>query len=94
MFRSPHNLEELQPAIIVDFLRYELERRKLNNSSYSLRAFSRDIGLSHSDLSKALNGKKCLSVRTVARITERITMQPLMKRTLIAAAALSHMDTP
>lgn len=42
---------------MVAFLHDELKRRVLKNSNYSLRAFSRDLGVSPSKMSKVLNRK-------------------------------------
>jgi hypothetical protein len=44
------------------FLKSELEERMEKNSSYSLRAFARDLTVSPQMLSLVLNGKKTTSL--------------------------------
>ena len=51
-------------------LQNEFERRLKRNPRYSLRAFARSLGVSHSLISLVLNGKRRLSRKTLARITE------------------------
>lgn len=51
-----------------DILRHEFERRRENNSRYSLRAFARSIGIDHSTLSQILRGRRRLTQRTIARL--------------------------
>ena len=53
-------------------LRRELEERISENSSYSLRAFARDLGLKAPNLSGILNGKKGLSETSALKICQRL----------------------
>lgn len=57
------------------FLREELERRASKNSSYSLRAFARDIGLTNSHLSMTLSGRKRISPETAEQIAARMNLK-------------------
>jgi uncharacterized protein (TIGR02147 family) len=59
------------------YLRSELVRRTAANPSYSLRAFSRDLGLSPQILSSVLKGKKNISTEVAAEIAERLGMGSL-----------------
>ena len=50
----------------------EFDKRKRKNSSYSLNAFARYIGLQPSKLSEALNGKRGLSAVTGRKIANSL----------------------
>lgn len=56
-------IEGYFPSDASEYLRIELELRQRRNSSYSIRAFARDLQLSPSHLSEFLSGKSLLSVR-------------------------------
>lgn len=58
---------------ISELLGVEFSRRKQRNTSYSLRAFARDLRLSPSRLSEVLNGKEGLSEKTVDVIASTLT---------------------
>jgi uncharacterized protein (TIGR02147 family) len=53
-------------------LQSELNRRRLANPLYSLRAFSRTLGLSPAHLSKVLRGEKSLSLDSAVKVAERL----------------------
>ena len=55
-----------------EYLSNELNRRKQNNSRYSLRAFARQLGLDASALSRILAGKQNLSVQGCLKIVEKL----------------------
>ncbi len=55
-----------------DILKSALEERMAANSSYSLRAFARDIGVQASNLSNIFNGKKGLSESKALEICEKL----------------------
>ncbi len=57
-----------------DILIEELERRKKLNSSYSLRAYSRDLNISAPRLSQVLNRKQGLSVEMAGMICQRLKL--------------------
>jgi len=53
-------------------LNSELQSRIKNNSSYSLRAFARNLKLDHSTLSKLLTGQRKISSKTILHIGEQL----------------------
>ncbi len=68
------NVETLSP---VSVLRRELERRSTRNPCYSLRAFARDVGLSHTYLSLVLHGKRQLSLNQGYRLAGLLNLTDL-----------------
>ena len=52
------------------FLKKEFEKRKDNNTNYSLRAFARDLKISASTLSDLINNKKEPSKQTISKLGE------------------------
>jgi plasmid maintenance system antidote protein VapI len=56
------------PEILTEALR----ERKLANSSYSLRAFARDLKISPQQLSNVLSGRRGLSVPVAERIAAKL----------------------
>lgn len=44
-----------------EFLVHEFKKRQERNTAYSIRAFSRDIGVPKTSISEAMNGLRCLS---------------------------------
>ena len=52
----------------ISVLRAELERRQAANARYSLRAFARDLGISHTLLSLIASGKRALSEELARKI--------------------------
>jgi uncharacterized protein (TIGR02147 family) len=55
-----------------EYLKSELNNRVERNSSYSLRSFADQIGVSPSHLSRVLNGEKKLSLTSASRISQRL----------------------
>ncbi len=51
-----------------EFLKNEFLQRKKQNSSYSLRAFARDLGIQPSPLSAILNGKRAITSETKMKL--------------------------
>lgn len=58
------------------WLKREYLTRRARNPYYSLRAFSRTLGLSSGRLSELLSGKRGVSVLTAERIAERLDYAP------------------
>jgi len=56
------------------FLKSELQRRITRNSSYSLRAFARDIDLSPSRLSEVLSGRHGISRSSTRNICHKLSL--------------------
>lgn len=61
----------------IQFLNDELEQRINQNSSYSLRAFARDLTLSPGNLSEILKGKRPLSVKNAVKISAKLGLNKL-----------------
>lgn len=62
-----------------DFRQYledELARRSQNYPRYSLRAFARHLEVDSSFLSKILNGKRTVTLRTIRMFGERLNLTP------------------
>lgn len=51
-----------------DYLDSEFKVRKNRNGSYSLRAFARDLGMSHTHLILVIQGRKILSLKMANQI--------------------------
>ncbi|AHI04989.1 hypothetical protein BDW_02405 [Bdellovibrio bacteriovorus W] len=58
------------------FLEDELARRSQNYPRYSLRAFARHLEVDSSFLSKILNGKRTVTMRTIRMFGERLNLAP------------------
>ena len=58
------------------FLEDELARRSQNYPRYSLRAFARHLEEDSSILSKNLNGKRTVTMRTIRMFGERLNLAP------------------
>ncbi len=56
-------------------LKAELSKRIAMNPSYSLRAFARDLGISHSYLSMILNGQRKLSPQKIVYFSSRLGLE-------------------
>lgn len=61
-----------------EILTIEFERRKFANSSYSLRAYARDLGLSAPRLSQVMAKKSGLSAESARDIAEKLKLNPDM----------------
>ena len=57
-------------------LRERLDELKTKNSSFSLRAFSRLLGVSPASLSEFLNGKRVLSQKMIIKMADRLCLSP------------------
>ncbi len=57
-----------------EILRDVLARKMSRNPSFSLRAFARDLGVSHTYLSLVLNGKKALSLKRVIQFAQLLQL--------------------
>jgi signal transduction histidine kinase len=55
-------------------IRSELERRKLRNPCYSMRAYARQLGMDPSALSRVLNGHQALSPRCCASLVKKLAL--------------------
>lgn len=64
--------------------------RRDRNPSYSLRAFSRDLGISASRISEILNRKRGLSVTNASQIADRLGMHRQEKEIFILLVESQH----
>jgi uncharacterized protein (TIGR02147 family) len=65
------------------FLRARLMGRIAQNQSYSVRAFARDLKISHSYLSQILNERRKLSLRQALRLSEGLRLEAEERQTFI-----------
>ncbi|WP_413288316.1 TIGR02147 family protein [Bdellovibrio sp. HCB337] len=72
------------------FLKNELQKRQMKNRSYSMRAFSRDLGVASSRLSEILNGKVGLSERRASSIADRLELGTEEKNLFIDMVESEH----
>jgi len=61
---------------IKNLLLQELTRRQTRNSSYSLRAFARDLGIGATTLSDVLADKRSLSKTNLGKVMEKLLVSP------------------
>lgn len=57
-------------------LRERLDELKTKNNSFSLRAFSRLLGVSPASLSEFLNGKRVLSKKMILKMADKLCLSP------------------
>ena len=58
----------------LNVLETTLQKRQLANRAYSRRAFARDVGVSHTVLSRVMRGDRRLTPRTIRRIGGRLRL--------------------
>ncbi|MGZ3653762.1 MAG: TIGR02147 family protein [Bdellovibrionota bacterium] len=66
-------------------LRSEFSVRSHRNPRYSLRAFAKSLGVSHTLLSLAMSGRRPLSRKSALRIAERLELPPERAATLLSS---------
>lgn len=71
---------------IINRLSKEFTRARAKNPSYSLRAFSKKLGLQPSALSEILNGKRIVSNKMGKRILDGLGMNPLESNKIISGS--------
>ena len=80
IIRGPtHNSSFMQENKFSDFRQFledELARRSQSYPRYSLRAFARHLEVDSSFLSKILNGKRTVTMRTIRMFGERLNLTP------------------
>ena len=62
--------------LFLEVLRYEFSRRVQKNPHYSLRAFGKQLRISHTLLSFVLNGRRKASVKMVEKFAEAMQYSP------------------
>lgn len=76
---------------VKDFLAEELDRRVRLNPRYSLRAFSRDIGLSPGELSEILNGKRRATAKAIIKVSKKLGLSLAETQRLLGSTAIQEM---
>jgi uncharacterized protein (TIGR02147 family) len=74
----------------ISMLKAELDSRRSRNSAYSLRSFSRDLGLTPSIVSELLRGRKGLSQAKAKGIAKRIQLSPSEIEIFLLSIDASH----
>lgn len=80
----------MQYSTYNDLLVEQLELRKQLNPSYSLRAFSRDLGISPSTLSSVLKRKRGISVAVAEKIATKLKLSKEQKDWFCASVGSVH----
>lgn len=73
-----------------EILQQEFESRIRRNTSYSLRAFARDLEVSPSKLSEALNGHRGFSTETAQKVAKRLKLSAAESAYFIALVESKH----
>ncbi len=68
--------KEPKENLFLEVLRYEFSRRVQKNSHYSLRAFGKQLRISHTLLSLVLNGHRQPSAKLVEKFAESLQYSP------------------
>jgi len=71
-------------------LKEELIKRQSRNKGYSLRAFSKMLGLSSSFVSKVLSGKKNLSEQTMLSVASRLNLDESVIEDIVQTSPKGH----
>lgn len=72
------------------YLKDEFERRKSRNSSYSLRAYARDLELPSSKLSQYMSGDCGISGTKAGQIASKLRLSPIEIELFVCAAEAEH----
>ncbi|MGZ3712788.1 MAG: DUF4423 domain-containing protein, partial [Bdellovibrionota bacterium] len=75
----------MENADPVQILRAEFSARSQRNTRYSLRSFSKSLGLSHTVLSMVMSGKRPLSRKSALLISKRLDLPPELATALVTA---------
>jgi hypothetical protein len=86
------NLETFATQDYRGSLVQELKTRIEKNSSYSLRAFARDIDLSASYLSQLINGQKSLSPRKATSVLKKLKWPYEKERRFLSSVLYERSD--
>lgn len=81
-------------AIYQQYLREEFERRKSRRSSYSLRAFARDLGIPAPKLSQYLAGLRGMSEKRASDLAEKLRLGPVESELFVCAVKAAHARDP
>ena len=70
---------------VLETLRFEFSKRLQKNPQFSMRAFAKQVGFSHTLLSLVLNGRRRPSRAMVEQIAERLQFSPKKTESLLTA---------
>lgn len=70
--------ELIQKILLEDF-----EKRRIKNPAFSVRAYSRKLGLSHSALSEIMSGKRIVGAKLAERLSEALMLPPDIKSQIL-----------
>lgn len=73
-----------------DILKSEFSKRVSRNAFYSLRAFSRDVGVVPSRLSESMNGKRGISVELAYKIVKALKLPEFESHLFILSVQSQH----
>lgn len=85
------SVSNLDPGVAI--LQRVYLRRCENNPRYSLRAFAKSLGLSHSFVSMLLSQKRRPSTKTVNEISKQLGLDPVEKEILLTEARKESMPS-
>lgn len=77
-------MDVFESKTYIEYLKSELERRLGQNSSYSLRAFARDLQISPGNLSEIVKGKRPLSKKNAQKIAGSLGLNPIEEEAFLA----------
>jgi uncharacterized protein (TIGR02147 family) len=69
-----------------DLLNREFEKRKKRNPHFSLRSFSKWLGISPAQVSQMLSGKRNISKKTLSIFAEKFDLSPIKKAKLLGTS--------
>ena len=72
------------------YIQGEFENRRLRNPSYSLRAFARDLAVSPSRLSEAINGKRGISNELAQKIITALNLEGIDEDIFLLSVEAEH----
>lgn len=72
------------------YLKDEFERRKQRNTSYSLRAYARDLAVPSSKLSQYISGNCGISGKKAAQMASKLRLSPLEIELFSCSAEAAH----
>ena len=75
-------------------IRNEFEQKKLKNKRYSLRAFSKFLGLNHATLSQIMSKQKGLSLKMAIKISNRMGLDSIEKNKFLTSVTKCFSRSP
>lgn len=78
----------------LQILKAEFEQRKLKNKRYSLRAFSKFLGLNHATLSQIMSKQKGLSLKMAIKISQRMALDSIEKNKFLTSVTKCFSRSP